>query len=77
MPPVGEPWDFVKGGDRWGSGSKSENEDGEIDGAVSNGAFEDGDEKLEELSKRTKRMSIEIGPSSFASRKKKRKKSTT
>ncbi|RXH87183.1 hypothetical protein DVH24_028683 [Malus domestica] len=33
MPPVGEPWDFVKGGDRWGSGSKSENEDGEIDGA--------------------------------------------
>ncbi|KAB2614015.1 surfeit locus protein 2 [Pyrus ussuriensis x Pyrus communis] len=77
MPPVGERWDFDEGGDRWGSGSESENEDDEINGAVSDGAFEDGDEESEELSKRTKRMSIEIGPSSFASRKKKSKKSTT
>ncbi|KAM1111889.1 hypothetical protein ACFX2I_044832 [Malus domestica] len=77
MPPVGERWDFDEGGDRWGSSSESENEDEEIDGAVSDGAFEDGDEESEELSKRTKRMSIEIGPSSFASRKKKSKKSTT
>ncbi|XP_018506005.1 surfeit locus protein 2 isoform X1 [Pyrus x bretschneideri] len=89
MPPVGERWDFDDGGDRWGSGSESEKkdgEDGEIDGAgislvvnnkISDGAFEDGDEESEELSKRTKRMSIEIGPSSFASRKKKSKKSTT
>ncbi|XP_068334897.1 uncharacterized protein [Pyrus communis] len=77
MPPVGERWDFDEGGDRWGSGSESENEDDEIDGAVSDGAFEDGDEESEELSKRTKRMSIEIGPSSFASRKKKSKKSPT
>ncbi|KAM1712562.1 hypothetical protein ACFX13_023732 [Malus domestica] len=77
MPPVGERWDFDEGGDRWGSGSESEDEDEKIDGAVSDGAFEDVDEESEELSKRTKRMSIEIGPSSFASRKKKSKKSTT
>lgn len=31
MPPVGERWDFDEGGDRWGSGSESENEDDEID----------------------------------------------
>ncbi|KAM0954848.1 hypothetical protein TB2_022957 [Malus domestica] len=77
MPPVGERWDFDEGGDRWGFGSESEIEDDEIDGAVSDGAFEDGDEESEELSKRTKRMSIEIGLSSFASRKKKSKKNTT
>ncbi|KAM1187196.1 hypothetical protein ACFX2J_023157 [Malus domestica] len=77
MPPVGERWDFDDGGDRWGSGSESEDEDDKIDGAVSDGAFEDGDEESEELSERTKRMSIEIGPSSFASRKKKSKKNTT
>ncbi|PQQ13225.1 surfeit locus protein 2 isoform X1 [Prunus yedoensis var. nudiflora] len=76
MPPVGERWDFDEGGDRWGSGSESENEDDEVDGAVSDGAVEDGEES-EELSMRTKRMSIEIGPSSFASRKKKSKKSAT
>ncbi|CAL9014699.1 unnamed protein product [Prunus brigantina] len=76
MPPVGERWDFDEGGDRWGSGSESENEDDEVDGAVSDGVVED-DEESEELSMRTKRMSIEIGPSSFASRKKKSKKSTT
>ncbi|KAM1187197.1 hypothetical protein ACFX2J_023157 [Malus domestica] len=75
MPPVGERWDFDDGGDRWGSGSESEDEDDKIDGA--DGAFEDGDEESEELSERTKRMSIEIGPSSFASRKKKSKKNTT
>ncbi|KAM2955941.1 hypothetical protein FF2_023127 [Malus domestica] len=75
MPPVGERWDFDEGGDRWGSGSESEDEDEKIDGA--DGAFEDVDEESEELSKQTKRMSIEIGPSSFASRKKKSKKSTT
>ncbi|KAH0984926.1 hypothetical protein GBA52_012103 [Prunus armeniaca] len=77
MPPVGERWDFDEGGDRWGSGSESENEDDEVDGDVSDGAVEDGEEESEELSMRTKRMSIEIGPSSFASRKKKSKKSTT
>lgn len=33
MPPVGERWDFDEGGDRWGSGSESENEDDEVDGA--------------------------------------------
>ncbi|ESR59883.1 hypothetical protein CICLE_v10018402mg [Citrus x clementina] len=78
MPPVGERWDFDNGGDRWGSGSESEpeNEEENVTGAV-----EDGSKESEELSSRcvasTKRMSIEIGPSSFASRKKKSKKNIT
>ncbi|XP_031260180.1 uncharacterized protein LOC116118334, partial [Pistacia vera] len=38
------------------------------------GVVEDGTRESEELSARTKRMSIEIGPSSFASRKKKSRK---
>ncbi|KAF7819499.1 surfeit locus protein 2 [Senna tora] len=72
MPPVGDRWDFDDGGDRWGSGTESEQESeegDEIDDAA-NGDCKDS----EELSSRTKRMSIEIGPSSFASRKKKSKK---
>lgn len=72
VPPVGDRWDFDDGGDRWGSGTESEQESeegDEIDVAV------DGNSKdSEELSSRTKRMSVEIGPSSFASRKKKSKK---
>ncbi|KAM5581804.1 hypothetical protein ABKV19_010837 [Rosa sericea] len=75
MPPPGARWDFDDGGDRWGSDSESESNDenksGEVDGIV-----EDDDEESEEISMRTKRMSIEIGPSSFASRKKKSKKNT-
>lgn len=75
IPPPGARWDFDDGGDRWGSESESENNDenksDEVDGIV-----EDGDEESAELSMRTKRMSIEIGPSSFASRKKKSKKNT-
>ncbi|KAL6143217.1 hypothetical protein ACLB2K_053912 [Fragaria x ananassa] len=71
IPPPGARWDFDDGGDRWGSDSKSESNDenksDEVDGIV-----EDGDEESEEISMRTKRMSIEIGPSSFASRKKKK-----
>ncbi|KAK4282315.1 hypothetical protein QN277_013710 [Acacia crassicarpa] len=69
MPPVGDRWDFDDGRDRWGSGTESEQEGeegDEIDFAA------DGNSKdSEELSSRTKRMSIEVGPSSFASRKKK------
>ncbi|KAB2602040.1 surfeit locus protein 2 [Pyrus ussuriensis x Pyrus communis] len=75
MPPVGERWDEVTGGVP--VQSQRTRMARLIELVFSNGAFEDGDEKLKELSKRTKRMSIEIGPSSFASRKKKRKKSTT
>ncbi|KAJ0111181.1 hypothetical protein Patl1_02862 [Pistacia atlantica] len=72
MPPVGERWDHDDGGDRWGSGSElgeESDEENETDGIV-----EDGTKESEELSARTKRMSIEIGPSSFASRKKKSRK---
>ncbi|XP_057983089.1 uncharacterized protein LOC131167987 [Malania oleifera] len=71
MPPVGSRWDFDDGGDRWGSGSDSEDETDEVDGTDD----VDGECRNEstELSKRAKRMSIEVGPSSFASRKKKSK----
>ncbi|KAK6267277.1 hypothetical protein QUC31_018114 [Theobroma cacao] len=74
MPPVGDRWDFDDGGDRWGSGSELEESDEENDTEV---AVEDGGKESEELSTRTKRMSIEIGPSSFASRKKKSRKNTS
>ncbi|KAL5793274.1 hypothetical protein ACOSP7_001868 [Xanthoceras sorbifolium] len=74
MPPAGERWDFDDGGDRWGSGSESgEESDGENG---TDGAVEDNGKESEELSARTKRMSIEIGPSGFASRKKKSRKNT-
>ncbi|XP_062105603.1 uncharacterized protein LOC133817194 [Humulus lupulus] len=80
MPPLGERWDFDDGGDRWGSDSESESEH-EGDVVDENGdAVEDDDDddckESEEISTRTKRMSIEIGPSNFASRKKKIKKNT-
>ncbi|KAI3931303.1 hypothetical protein MKX01_040220 [Papaver californicum] len=74
MPPPGSRWDFDDGKDRWGSDTES--------GQVSDEGVEmEEDEKAgpesSELSMRTKRMSIEVGPSSFASRKKKRKTKTT
>ncbi|XP_042502345.1 uncharacterized protein LOC122079720 [Macadamia integrifolia] len=70
IPPVGSRWDNDDGGDRWGSGTDSEQESEEgikVDGVDGSGT-ESG-----ELSRRTKRISIEVGPSSFASRKKKSK----
>lgn len=71
MPPVGERWDFDDGRDRWGSESESGDQNDGDDGAdVEN---EEERNASVELSKRTKRMSIEVGPSSFASRKKKSK----
>ncbi|OVA20825.1 Surfeit locus 2 [Macleaya cordata] len=82
IPPVGSRWDFDDGKDRWGSSTESgeESNDGdEIDADEKSGAesAELANEKTgaesAELSMRTKRMSIEIGPSSFASRKKKSK----
>ncbi|KAF2308426.1 hypothetical protein GH714_009575 [Hevea brasiliensis] len=72
MPPVGDRWDFDDGGDRWGSGGESGQESEEENQA--DGQVEENGRESEELSRRTKRMSIEIGPSSFASRKKKSKK---
>ncbi|OMO69235.1 Surfeit locus 2 [Corchorus olitorius] len=74
MPPVGDRWDFDDGGDRWGSGSELEESDEENE---TEPGVEDGGKESEELSTRTKRMSIEIGPSSFASRKKKSRKNAT
>ncbi|KAL2320187.1 hypothetical protein Fmac_029156 [Flemingia macrophylla] len=72
MPPVGDRWDHDDGGDRWGSESESELETEE--GDVIDGAVDEDCKETEELSSRTKRMSLEIGPSSFATRKKKSKK---
>ncbi|XP_050214874.1 protein PXR1-like isoform X2 [Mercurialis annua] len=76
MPPDGERWDFDDGGDRWGSDEELELEEETEEANRSDDAVEENGES-EELSKRTKRMSIEIGPSSFASRKKKSKKNST
>ncbi|KAE9466440.1 hypothetical protein C3L33_01658, partial [Rhododendron williamsianum] len=95
MPEAGDRWDFDDGGDRWGSGSESEPETEDANGAETedaNGAdlalaypiewqmpsymachitYNGGDQEL------TKRMSIEIGPSDYASRKKKKKTQPT
>uniref|UniRef100_A0A5B7BJ85 Putative surfeit locus protein 2 n=1 Tax=Davidia involucrata TaxID=16924 RepID=A0A5B7BJ85_DAVIN len=71
IPPAGHRWDFDDGGDRWGSGSESGPETEDAD--VADAATEEGNNDAGELSIRTKRMSIEIGPSNFASRKKKKK----
>ncbi|EYU44853.1 hypothetical protein ABFS82_08G002300 [Erythranthe guttata] len=67
MPPAGERWDHDDGGERWGS-------DSDTDEAAEEGAEdEEVMHEAAELSKKAKRMSLEIGPSSFASRKKKKK----
>ncbi|KAL3813832.1 hypothetical protein ACJIZ3_015100 [Penstemon smallii] len=71
VPPDGERWDHDDGGDRWGSGSESEQEGDEV-GEEDDGA-EEAKHEAGKLSKQTKRMSLEIGPSSFASKKKKKK----
>ncbi|KAM7267549.1 hypothetical protein ACFE04_009715 [Oxalis oulophora] len=69
MPPDGDRWDFDDGGDRWGSDSE-EGSDEENMAVEDETSLKDS----EELSHRTKRMSIEVGPSSFATRKKKSRK---
>lgn len=76
MPPAGERWDNDDGGDRWcsDSGSDSESEPEAEEGDVIDGDADVDCKESEELSSRTKRLSIEVGPSSFASRKKKSKK---
>lgn len=75
MPPVGARWDYDDGGNRWGSGSESGEEDDDAIGK--DGGTEEDNHEAGDLSKRAKRMSLEIGPSSFASRKKKKKTSAT
>lgn len=75
MPPAGERWDNDDGGDRWCSDSGSESEPEAEEGDVIDGDADVDCKESEELSSsRTKRLSIEVGPSSFASRKKKSKK---
>ncbi|GMH06799.1 hypothetical protein Nepgr_008639 [Nepenthes gracilis] len=70
-PPVGGRWDFDDGGNRWGSDSEAEEQNVEENGTD---VVDEVDNNVSaELSRRTKRISIEIGPSSFASRKKKSK----
>ncbi|CAI0456417.1 unnamed protein product [Linum tenue] len=75
MPPKGARWDFDDGYDRWGSDEEAElEEDGE--GMEAEDAVEDVSKESEDLSCRTKRMAIEIGPGSNAPRKKKSKKNS-
>ncbi|KAJ9540295.1 hypothetical protein OSB04_026801 [Centaurea solstitialis] len=79
MPPVGDRWDFDDGKDRWGSDLESdvdpetdEDLDSENDDANEADAIgKESNNETQELSKRTKRMSIEIEPSDLASKKKK------
>lgn len=78
VPPVGSRWDDDDGKDRW------ESPPGKDDVAEDEGASdEDGDDDMadedddvsNELASSTKRLSVEaVGPSSFASRKKKPRK---
>ncbi|MFS8011516.1 putative surfeit locus protein [Helianthus anomalus] len=78
MPPVGDRWDFDDGKDRWGSDLESDvdAEDGDADETDVVGDGEEESNETQELSKRTKRMSIEIEPSDLASKKKKKTQST-
>lgn len=74
VPPIGSRWDFDDGKDRWESCTSSGHETD--DGTGLDGVEEKDDPESGELTKRTKRMSIAVGPSSFASRKKKIKKTS-
>ncbi|KAF8703473.1 hypothetical protein HU200_032280 [Digitaria exilis] len=85
-PPVGSRWDDDDGKDRWQSspGKKDSAKDeygsgddgsGENDKGNDDDMADKDDAESRELASRTKRMSLEaVGPSSFASRKKKPKK---
>lgn len=67
IPPVGSRWDLDDGGDRWESCESPGGETDEDTGSVD----EKDDVESAELSMRTKRTTVAIGPSNFASRKKK------
>ncbi|KAJ6821348.1 surfeit locus protein 2-like [Iris pallida] len=72
VPPVGDRWDCDDGKDRWESCTTSDHETDKEDDPDE--AEEQPElESLELSAGRTKRTSIEVGPSSFASRKKKKK----
>ncbi|XP_021318974.1 SWI/SNF complex subunit SWI3A [Sorghum bicolor] len=86
VPPVGSRWDDDDGKDRWESspgkpnsaknkGGSDDDGAGDNDGGGDDDTADKDDAESRELASRTKRMSIEaVGPSSFASRKKKPKK---
>ncbi|XP_010929916.1 uncharacterized protein [Elaeis guineensis] len=74
VPPIGSRWDFDDGRDRWESCTSSSLETG--DGTGLDKVKEKDDPESGELTMQTKRMSIAVGPSSFASRKKKIKKAS-
>ncbi|CAH9123182.1 unnamed protein product [Cuscuta epithymum] len=76
-PPPGERWDNDDGGDRWGSGSEPELEPENNDSIAQDELSEEAAYEARKLSKQAKRMTLEIGPSSFAPRKKKKKTNTT
>ncbi|XP_040379068.1 surfeit locus protein 2-like isoform X2 [Oryza brachyantha] len=74
VPPVGSRWDDDDGKNRWSSSpvkdDAAEDEDGDDDDMA-----DKDDEETTEIASRTKRLSVEaVGPSSFASRKKKPRK---
>ncbi|KAI3788835.1 hypothetical protein L2E82_01613 [Cichorium intybus] len=69
-------WDFYDGKDRWASGSESD-DDPKSDDAKETDATGQESNETQELSNRTKRMSIEIEPSDIASSKKKKKIKST
>ncbi|KAJ4814447.1 Surfeit locus protein 2 (SURF2) [Rhynchospora pubera] len=75
MPPVGERWDFDDGKDRWESCESTHISD-DSDNDSAKDADDKEDSESNELTTRTKRLAIAIGPSSFASRKKKAKKAS-
>ncbi|CAN6447290.1 unnamed protein product [Victoria cruziana] len=68
-PPIGSRWDFDDGRDRWASCTSSDDETAE-ENETEQADMKDVVE-TQELTKRTKRLSVEVGPSNFASRKKK------
>ncbi|XP_047067609.1 surfeit locus protein 2-like isoform X2 [Lolium rigidum] len=77
-PPVGCRWDDDDGKDRWESSPGKDDvaeDEGASDDEDDDDMAEKDDEVSEELTSRTKRLSVEaVGPSSFATRKKKARK---
>ncbi|PKA57806.1 hypothetical protein AXF42_Ash015184 [Apostasia shenzhenica] len=74
VPPVGDRWDLDDGKDRWApcTTSDMDKDADDVSGVINE------NEMIQsvELAARTKRMAISIGPSSFASRKKKSRKAS-
>uniref|UniRef100_A0ACD5UBV3 Uncharacterized protein n=1 Tax=Avena sativa TaxID=4498 RepID=A0ACD5UBV3_AVESA len=76
-PPVGSRWDDDDGEDRWAKLGKDgvAEDDGDDNDDDDDDMADKDDDVSEELASRTKRLSVEaVGPSSFATRKKKPRK---